>query len=61
MQAGTPVGLKNTGNICYLNSLLQVYCRMRPAFFESVLKAPLNGAPADEYVDHAPYRAFVCM
>lgn len=35
--AGIPAGLKNVGNTCYFNSLLQTYFRI-PRFVEAVLK-----------------------
>ena len=34
--AGVPVGLKNVGNTCYFNSLLQTYFRI-PKFVQAVL------------------------
>lgn len=36
-EEGTPVGIKNVGNTCYFNSLLQTYFLV-PKFIESVLK-----------------------
>jgi hypothetical protein len=36
-----PVGLKNTGNLCYFNSLVQTYFFLRPTLLEAVLTAKL--------------------
>ena len=34
---GVPTGLKNTGNICYFNSLMQVYFHLRPTLLRAVM------------------------
>ncbi|KAJ1479241.1 hypothetical protein T484DRAFT_1814998, partial [Baffinella frigidus] len=36
---GVPVGLKNIGNTCYFNSLLQTYFAI-PQFRDAILLAP---------------------
>ena len=38
-RAGVPTGLKNTGNICYFNSLMQVYFHLRPTLFRAIMAA----------------------
>ena len=36
-RGGVPTGLKNTGNICYFNSLMQVYFHLRPTLFRAIM------------------------
>ena len=36
-RAGVPTGLKNSGSICYFNSLMQVYFHLRPTLFRAVM------------------------
>ena len=47
-RAGVPTGLKNTGNICYFNSLMQVYFHLRPTLFRAIMEVrpPQPPAPA---------------
>ena len=43
-----PVGLKNVQNICYFNSLVQVYFHLRPAFLQAVMSAAADERKAAE-------------
>ena len=47
---GVPCGLKNIGNTCYFNSLLQVYFNM-PDFVNAILEFQDDGQPL------APFKA----
>jgi ubiquitin C-terminal hydrolase len=42
--AGMPCGLKNIGNTCYFNSILQVYYNI-PEFVEAIFKFQVDTAP----------------
>ena len=44
-EAGIPVGLKNVGNTCYFNSLIQTYFNI-PAFVELIMKFRTQDEPA---------------
>lgn len=43
-QEEVPVGLRNVGNTCYFNSLLQIYYSL-PHFVEKILKFPEQVEP----------------
>lgn len=44
-EPGIPVGLKNVGNTCYFNSLIQTYFNI-PAFVELIMKFDTHDEPA---------------
>ena len=50
---GTPCGLKNIGNTCYFNSIIQVYYNI-PAFVESVFNFKDDNAPLAPFHPAAP-------
>lgn len=50
---GTPCGLKNIGNTCYFNSILQVYYNI-PAFVESVFNFKDDGVALAAFNPTAP-------
>lgn len=43
-EEGVPCGLKNIGNTCYFNSLLQVYYNL-PRFVQEILEFQDDGQP----------------
>lgn len=54
-EAGVPVGLKNVGNTCYFNSLIQTYFNI-PEFVELIMNFKVEGS-SDPVVNEAEQKA----